>query len=114
MERWIRKKVDRIPLRLEDESTDLWSVNDPAIFGLCLCGRLAKVGLWRDCLVGIQAFTKDPLVPFGYRNLFRGRCNPIPEGLNKINLFLDEEIVKSWRGSGDYFGHDQSSYGEPV
>jgi hypothetical protein len=61
-------------------------------------------------MVRRQALANDFPMPLRHRNLLRGRSNPVPERLHEINLFVDREIVESWRRSGAYFRHEEHSY----
>jgi hypothetical protein len=61
-------------------------------------------------VVRLQALTNDPPVPLRYRNLLRGRRDPVPERLYEIDLLLDREVVEPWRRGGDYLGHAENSY----
>jgi len=48
-------------------------------------------------------------MPLGYRNLLRGRSNPLPERLHEIDLFIDREFVEPWGRGGNYLGHEENS-----
>jgi hypothetical protein len=70
-----------------------------------VCAESASAGAR---MIRLQALANDFPVPLRHRNLLRGRSNPVPERLHKIDLLIDREIVKPWRRSGAYLGHGKT------